>query len=50
MKAFQTFPFCPDTVISEINDSLRRILIVSTRGAFVKSESASNDVIKQPEF
>ena len=50
MRAFQTFPLSPDTVISDLNNWSIQILIVSSRGTFVKSESTSNHAIKQFQF
>ena len=44
------FLLSPETVISDLNNSLIQILIVSSRGALVKSESTSNYTIKHFEF
>ena len=40
----------PDTVISDLSSSSIQILIVSSRGTLVKSESTSNYAIKHFEF
>ena len=40
----------PETVISDSKDSTIQILVVSSRGTWVKSESTSNDAIKQCEL
>ena len=44
------FLLSPETVISDLNNSLIQILIVSSRGALVKSESTSNYTINYFEF
>ena len=51
-ESISNIPFLlsPDTAISDLNNSLIQILIVSSRGTLVKNESTSNDAIKQFEF
>ena len=45
-----SFLLSPHTVISDLNNLSIQILIVSSSGTFVKSESTSNDAMKQPEY
>ena len=45
-----SFLLSPDTVISDLNNWSIQILIASSKGTFVKSDSRSNDAIKQFDF